>query len=240
LLVPSSNSVLEPALYRRLPRWAALHAARLFVTESSAAGLRGIHSAIPDAAKLVATVQPHLIIVGCTSVSGLDDGALERRMVPQLEATTGAPVITVLPSVIAKLRALHCRRVVLVTPHGADVDAVLVRGLKAAGLAVPEIHSIGIRENFALGRVSPAEIVRFVADRVQRPLGQTDGLFLSCTNFRSVDAEPLLRRRYGLRVVSSVGVLIEQTLTRLGQLRTGGTTRGSRRFGSGKRRAHGA
>ena len=84
LLVPSSNSVLEPALWRRLPRWAALHSARLFVTKSSAAGLRGIHDAIPEAARLVATVRPHVIVVGCTSVSGLDDGALEQKLGPEM------------------------------------------------------------------------------------------------------------------------------------------------------------
>ena len=214
LLVPSSNSVLEAALWRRLPRWATLHAARLFVTESSAAGLRGIHAAIPEAARLLATVRPHLIVVGCTSVSGLDEGALEAKLAPEIEAATGATVVTVLPGVVAALQATGCRRVVMVAPHGADIDEVVVHGLEAAGLAVRDVHSMGIGENFALGRVPPREIVRFVSERVDPPLGD-DALFLTCTNFRSVEALPALRRRYGPRVLSSVDVLIDRTLSHL-------------------------
>jgi maleate isomerase len=217
LLVPSSNSVLEPAMWRRLPEWAALHAARLFVTESSEAGVRGIHDAIPDAARLLATVRPHLVVVGCTSVSGLDDGALERTLAPEIEAATGAAVITVLPGVVAALRAAGCLSVVLVAPHGEEVDAVVVRGLEAAGIKVGAIHSMGITDNFALGRVPPAAITRFVLDRIPGPLGE-DALFLTCTNFRSVDVLPALRGRYGPHVFSSVGVLVDRTLDGLARL----------------------
>jgi maleate isomerase len=218
LLLPSSNTVLEPALGRRLPPGASLHTARLLVTESSAAAVRGIHDALPEAARVIATVRPHVIVVGCTSVSGVEPGDVEQTFAPEIEATTGAPVISVLPGVVAALRSGGCRRVVLVAPHGAEVDALVVRGLQASGLDVGAIHSMGITDNFELGRVPPAEIVRFVAERVPTLTG-VDGLFLTCTNFRSVEALPALRSRYGPRVVSSVGVLVDRTLEHLARLR---------------------
>jgi maleate isomerase len=147
----------------------------------------------------------------------LDDGALERTLAPEIEAATGAAVITVLPSVVATLQAAGCSSVVLVAPHGADVDAVVVRGLEAAGIAVRDVHSMGITDNFELGRVPPSDITRFVLGRIPVSLG-ADALFLTCTNFRSVDVLPALRQRYGSRVISSVGVLVDQTLDRLGRL----------------------
>jgi maleate isomerase len=219
LLIPSSNSVLEAALWRRFPVWATLHPTRLFVAESSEAGVRGVHDAIPEAARLVATVRPHLILVGCTSVSGVGEGSLEDQLAPAIEATTGAPVLTVLPNVVKAVQDMRCRRLALVTPHGADVDALVIQGLERAGIEVSAIHSMGIRDNFELGRVSPAEIVRFVLDRVPPSVG-VHGLFLSCTNFQSVEALPSLRQRYGLRVLSSVGVLVERTLEELARLRS--------------------
>lgn len=218
LLVPSSNSVLEPEFVRQLPPWATLHAARLYVTASTLEGLHGIHDAIPDAAALVATVRPHLVVIGCTAVSGMDHGQFEETVVPRVVATTGAPVVTILSSVIEWLQRAGCRRIVLVTPHGADVDAVLIAALAAAGIEVVETHSMGIADNFALGEVSVAEIERFVTERVPRPLGE-DGLFLSCANFRSAEALPALRRRYGPRVVSSVQAVIDHTLAELRKLR---------------------
>jgi maleate isomerase len=218
LLVPSSNTVLEPALGRRLPGWASLHAARLYVTESSAAAVRGIHDAIPAAARLLATVRPHLVAVGCTSVSGLDDGALERTLAPEIEASTGAPVVTVLPGVVAALRDLQASSVIVVAPHGPDVDAMVVRGLEAAGLTVRAVHGMGIADNFELGRVTPAAIRRFVEERVP-VLGDREALFLTCTNFRSPEVLEPLRQRYGPRVVGSVDVLIDRTLGLLDRLR---------------------
>ena len=221
LLIPSSNTVLEAALWRRFPAWATLHPTRLYVTESSDAAVRGIHDAIPEAARLLGTLRPHLIVVGCTSVSGVGEGSLEDELAPAIEATTGAPVLSVLSSVVMNVRALGCRRLALVTPHGEDVDELVIRGLARSGIEVSAIHSMGIRDNFELGRVPPAEIVRFVVDRVPPRVG-AEGLFLSCTNFQSVEALPALRQRYGGRVLSSVGVLVDRTLEELGRLRSRG------------------
>ena len=239
LLIPSSNSVLEAALWRRLPAWATLHPARLFVTESSEAAVRGIHAAIPEAARLVGTVRPHLIVVGCTSVSGVGEGSLEDQLAPAIEAATGAPVLTVLPSVVETVERFGCRRLSLVTPHGADVDALVIQGLERAGIEVSAIHSMGIRDNFALGQVAPAEIVRFVAERVPPAVG-AEGLFLSCTNFRSVEALPALRRRYGRRVLSSVGVLVTRTLGELARLRASDSMKAGSRSEPHERGQHGA
>lgn len=218
LLVPSSNSVLEPEFSRQLPRWASVHAARLYVTEASLVGLRGIHDAIPNAAELIATVRPHLVVVGCTAVSGVSNIQFEDTVVPRVAATVNAPVVTILSSVIEWLRDAGCWRVVLVTPHSADIDAILVDALAAAGIEVRETHSMGIKDNFALGQVHAAAIERFVAERLSRPLAE-DALLLSCANFRSVEALPALRRRYGPRVVSSVQAVIDRTLAELRELR---------------------
>ena len=128
----------------------------------------------------MATVRPHVIVIGCTSVSGLDDGALEAKLAPEIEAVMGAPVVTVLPGVVAGLPATGCRRVVMVAPHGADIDEVIVRALEAAGLPVSEVHSMGFGDNFGLGRVPPRKIVRFVSERVASPLGDR-ALFLTRT-----------------------------------------------------------
>jgi maleate isomerase len=223
LLVPSSNSVLEPEFAGQLPAWASLHPARLYVTDSNLDGLRSIHDAIPEAAALVGTVRPHLVVIGCTAVSGMDHGKFEESVVPQVAAATRAPVVTILASVIESLQRARCQRIVLVTPHGADIDAVLVEALAGAGIEVRETHSMGITDNFALGQVPVADIERFVVERLTRPLGE-DGLFLSCANFRSAEALPGLRRRYGPRVVSSVQAVIDRTLAELHELRDDGSS----------------
>jgi maleate isomerase len=221
LLLPSSNNALEWELTRQLPRWASLHAQRMFHTDADFASLERVHDALPEAAAVVATVRPHLVVVGCTAVSGLDHGQFEQQVVPRIEAAVKAPVITVLPAVLERLRQEGCTRIVLVTPHGPEIDAVLVQALESQGITVRETHSMGIRDNFELGQVPVSCIVGFVAECLRQPLGPSDALFLSCTNFRSAEALPELRRRYGPRVISSVQTLVDRTLAALAELRAG-------------------
>jgi maleate isomerase len=223
LVLPSSNSVLEWEFARRLPRWSSLHSARMFHTEADFASLERTHDALPAAARMIATVRPHVMVIGCTAVSGLDQNKFEDGMVRDIAAEVQAPVITVLPTVIEWLRNAECRRIVLITPHGADIDAVLVDALEKRGILVRETHSMEIRDNFELGQVSVPRIEHFIAERLSRPLDHGDALFLSCTNFRSAEALPALRRRYGPRVISSTQAVVDRTLTTLATLRTGET-----------------
>lgn len=219
LILPSSNNTLEWEFARRLPRWSSLHPHRMFHVDADFESLQRTHDALPEAAKVVATVRPHLVVVGCTAVSGLAHGEFERHVVPRIAAEVHAPVITVLPAVIDWLRHRKCQRIVLVTPHGADIDAVLIQALQEHGIDVRETHSMEIRDNFQLGQVSPREIIEFITRQVKRPLEPHDALFLSCTNFRSCEALAALRRRYGPRVITSIQAVIDRTLVQLGQLR---------------------
>jgi len=65
--------------------------------------------------------------------------------------------------------------------------------MKAAGM--------GLRENLQIGRVTPDEIVSFVESRL--PSTDADCVFLSCTNWRALQAIEPLRKKLGIPVVSS-------------------------------------
>ena len=70
------------------------------------------------------------------------------------------------------------------------------------------------RANFGICSVTPTEILAFaereLADRV------FDLLFVSCTNFRAVEARPLLMQRFGVPVVTSNQATIEAALEAVG------------------------
>jgi maleate isomerase len=60
---------------------------------------------------------------------------------------------------------------------------------------------MGIRANLDIGRVTPAEIVSFVEDQIN---GITpDCVFLSCTNWRAIEAIRTLEAKLGVPVISS-------------------------------------
>src|SRR4051812_44253059 len=100
LVVPSANTVLEGELFRRLPSWASLHTTRLFNVAADFSGLQIIHDELPTATKVIATVRPHVVIVGCTAVTGIGHGEFEKQVVPMIAAATNASVVTVLPATV--------------------------------------------------------------------------------------------------------------------------------------------
>ena len=73
---------------------------------------------------------------------------------------------------------------------------------------------LGITDPFGICNVTPAEIVAFA----ERELAgqQFDLLFVSCTNFRAVEARPLLMQRIGVPVVTSNQATIDAAFDAIG------------------------
>jgi maleate cis-trans isomerase len=111
LLLPSSNTVMEPDLYRSLPAGkATLHTARMYLSETTAAAERAmVGEYLERAVADLATVEPDLVVFGCTSAGALLGADGERALVARIEAATGAAVLTVVDAVQAALRARRWR-----------------------------------------------------------------------------------------------------------------------------------
>jgi len=72
LLVPSSNTVMEPDFWRALPPGATLHTGRMYLEETTPeAEGRMLDEHVLPAARDLATARPDLIVFGCTSAGAL-------------------------------------------------------------------------------------------------------------------------------------------------------------------------
>ncbi len=87
------------------------------------------------------------------------------------------------------------------TPYVEELTASIARCVAEGGYSVVKCAGMGLRENLQIGRVTPDEVVSFVESRLTGT--QADCLFLSCTNWRALQAIEPLRRRLGIPVVSS-------------------------------------
>ena len=89
LLVPSSNTVMEVDFYRNLPKHMTLHAARMYLEETTrSAEMKMIEEFAPKAAELVKTARPHLVVFGCTSAGSLGGPQYDKE-IPDLTAKHG-------------------------------------------------------------------------------------------------------------------------------------------------------
>ena len=106
------------------------------------------------------------------------------------------------------------QRIAVLTPYIDELNQAIQLGLERRGLTVVHTVGLGITDNFRICDVTPREIVKFaeheLADRA------FDLLFVSCTNFRAVEARSELQERFGVPVVTSNQATIDATLAAIG------------------------
>ncbi len=167
-----------------------------------------VRDELPSALTRIKPVAPDAVVFGCTSAGSLGgiehDLAIGRSITDML----GAPGVTVVDSVLTQLRDLHARRVAVFTPYVADLTHSVADCVTQAGFEVVQAAGMDILVAREIGWVTPDEIVAFV-QREFRDL-EADCIFLSCTNWRGVQATPMLREALGLPVVSSNQACIDR------------------------------
>lgn len=201
LIVPSSNTVMEPDFHRRFSGTAVVSTTRMFLEQvTREAEIRMLAEELPRAAQLIRTTAPETVVFGCTSagsLEGLDHDARIRRII---EEATGAKTVTVLGAVLAELARLKPHRVAVFTPYVEDLTNRVARCVVEGGYRVVQSAGMGIQENLEIGRVTPEEITGFVESHLT---GNVDCLLLSCTNWRAVEAIERLESKLGIPAVSS-------------------------------------
>lgn len=171
------------------------------------AELRMLEEDLPRAAQLIKTTAPDIVVFGCTSAGSLEGLAYDDGIGQTLEQRTGAKAVTVIRAVLTLLRISSPRKVAVFTPYLPDLTSSVARCIEEGGYAIAKSEGMGIRENLKIGMVTPAEIIRFVESQMKGTAA--DCVFLSCTNWRALEAIEPLRKLLGIPIISSNQAAIE-------------------------------
>jgi len=201
-MIPSSNTAMEADFARELPAGWTLHTARMYMEDTTAEGENRMldEFALP-AARDLGTARPHVVVFGCTSAGALRGNDYDAGLCARITGITGVPTVSTIDSVRLAIRRAGARRVGVVSPYVAELNGPIAASLEADGVQVVRIEGLGITENFEIARVAPERIVEFATE----VLGglDIDLAFVSCTNFRAMEAIADLSGRLGLPVVTS-------------------------------------
>jgi maleate isomerase len=202
LIVPSSNTVMEPDFHRQLERTAIVSTARIFLESvTREAETRMLEEDLPRAAELIRTTAPDVVVFGCTSAGALGTLAHDDAIGKKIEKLTGARALTVLQAVLSQLHIIGPRKLAVFTPYISDLTNGVASCLSEAGFPPMKTAGMGIQVNLEIGRVTPGEIVDFVESQIEG--SAPDCIFLSCTNWRAIEAIESLHRKLGIPVISS-------------------------------------
>ena len=217
MLTPSSNTILEPVtaeMLAGLPEVSA-HFGRFRVTEialSTGALAQFKNKEILAAAELLSHARCKVICWNGTSSGWLGFEA-DRHLCAEIEQTTGALACTSVLALNEILDITSVRRLGLVTPYRADVQAAIMANYAAEGITCVADRHLGLQDNFSFSEVSATQIREMVRDVMSGPIDdRPEAVAIFCTNLCGAPLVPELEAEFGIPVYDSVATVLWKAL----------------------------
>jgi maleate cis-trans isomerase len=225
VLVPFTNTNLEPDMVAMCPPGCTMHFARMggydvdeIPGSEQMAGLGA--SDISETLRLLSGVRPAAVLYGCTSATLTHGTAFDRDLAARIKALSGAVSLTAAGALAAAIQALGVAQVGFSSPYLGEINDQAVAFLAEMGIETVLRADIG-RElgNYGQGELTPSEVME-LALRADGP--GVEAIVLSCTDMRSVEAIEQIEEATGKPVVSSNQAMIFGLMRALGLPRHAG------------------
>lgn len=216
MIIPSSNTVVERETPRLLPDDGSIsvHYGRFRVVKISDAPSStdqfDLH-AVVAAARLLADAEVELLLWNGTAASWIGF-EYDNQLVAAIEAETQVPTTTAVRAINERLQQIKAKRIGLVTPYVASLEADIVKNYRSIGIDVIAAARRGLTDNTAYARLSPAELSEMV-----REVGREgpDAIVIMCTNMMGASVAGPLESELGIFVLDSVAVAVEHCVATL-------------------------
>jgi len=205
LVYIASSIVMEPECYAMCPPGVSVHTTRIPLGTANLDNLLGLANSevehLVEATRLLAMAPLHSIVFACTAGSFIGGLGYDERIIERMqEVSNGIPTTTTSSAVVKALKTVGAHKLVVVTPYTREVTDRAVAFLQQHGFTVLDSKCFGYEDDLDMGFI-PTERVYEMARQIDVP--EADGVFLSCTNLRTVAIIDELERDLGKSVVSS-------------------------------------
>jgi maleate isomerase len=202
IVVPSVNTVMEPWSARVVPEGVSVHFARMFIpAETSAETLIEMDRTDgKSAVRQLSSVFPHVIAYGCTASSIVQGLAYDAHLRREIGEGYDVPATAAAHAIITALETLSAKRISIVSPYPANVDAAEHRYFSDAGFEVVGGACLGIVDGFKLATPEPETLLDLGRKGFDT---SADALVISCLNTRSHTIIEQLEDELGKPVISS-------------------------------------
>jgi maleate cis-trans isomerase len=206
VLVPFTNTNLEPDLTMLRPAGVSFHFARMggydIDAVPDAKQMAGLGEAsLDEPLRLLAGARPDLVLYGCTSATLAHGPAFDRDLTNRIQTQTGALTVTAAGAVVRALRLLGASRIGYASPYVADLNDQAISFLADAGIETVSRADIGVAlSNHEQGNLTPDAV--FELGR-RADSAEAEAILLSCTDMRSIEIIERLEEALDKPVVSS-------------------------------------
>ena len=219
VLVPFTNTNLEPDMMMLRPDGVSLHFARLGGYEADEipdeTQMKGLGDAdLDEPLRLLSGVKPDAIVYGCTSATLTHGSEFDRTLATRIQRQTGAITVTAAGALVHALRTISARRIGFASPYVPAINDLAVTFLADTGITTVARSEVSeTLDNDGQGAMSPDAVhdLGFAANH-----DRADALVLSCTDMRSVEVIARLEKTVGKPVISSNQAMAFEVASRLG------------------------
>lgn len=228
VIVPSLNNTLEPEFNRMVPADVAVYATRLRLERGVPDDLRAMADLTEQAGELLRHADVDCIAYCCTTGSLIDGVDWDEELAARLGKATELPVTTTASAAIKAMRSLRLKTVSVATPYIDEVNKIERAYIEACGIRVNFITGLQFTRGEELHSLDQDAAREFCRAAM---VDGADGLFISCTDFASIDFIEELERDLGKPVVTSNTatlwmvlslIKLDQPIEGFGQLLSGG------------------
>ena len=219
VIVSPPNTVVECEFDQMAPEGVSVHAARLGRPEGAAAYLSGevvlqTNADLPRAASSLAELRLDVVVFAHTAGSMLGGIRYDEDLIAMMEEKVGCPAVTTASAAVAALKGAGVRRLALLTPYPEEMTVKEADFLQHAvpSLEVVSQRSLGIATGLAIGDLMPQVAYR---EAQNIDTSAADALFLSGTNWRTIEVIAAMEADLGLPVFTANQVTMWAALGKL-------------------------
>ncbi|GAB3619829.1 aspartate/glutamate racemase family protein [Glutamicibacter endophyticus] len=213
MIVPSSNTCLEPQTYRILGDRddVTVHSTRIPVTRialDADSDQQFDVSGMQAAAELLATADVDVIAWNGTSGSWLG-AEHDRKIAACITEVTGIPATTSTLAYLEAFDRFELQRIGLLTPYTPDVNLQIASSYASCGVQVTGSRHFDLSDNESFARVQPRDLLEGSRQLLAM---DPDALIFLCTNLYGAPAVEQLEAESGRPVLDSVAVTLWHAL----------------------------
>jgi maleate isomerase len=199
VIVPSGNIATEPQFRAMLPKGVAPFFTRATLTTTDGDGLMQMAKRVDQDVQLLVDAKVDIVFFHCTAITTFAEGS-DDDILSRIAAVTDTPASATSKGIVAALKALKAKRVVLITPYTADINAREVAFLKRNGAEVIHETGLGIPDSPGMFAVTPEQWIDYA---LQNRRDDADLYFLSCAAVRTAEVIETLEAELGRPVITS-------------------------------------
>ncbi|MHB9071073.1 MAG: maleate cis-trans isomerase family protein [Sedimentisphaerales bacterium] len=199
-IIPSTNTVVESEFNALKPDGVSVHADRIHMVAVTSEELNKLIQNAPMSANRLASAEVDIIVFACTSGSFFRGSKRESDLVVEMEKASKTKCITTSRAVATALEMLGAKKIAVVTPYTDEINERERNFLEEKGFKVAKIQGMQKIKNTEIGRLKPEDAYDFA---MKMQISNVDAVFISCTDFRTIEIIEKLENQLRIPVISS-------------------------------------